>query len=306
MGAHYAEHMTTKPVNMLIPFAVTCVGIALFSIMDAYMKRLSIGVGAYNAMLWRTMVGAAIGGLIFAIRRERLPTKSTMRLHLKRGIIAAFMATTFFYGIARVPLAEGMALSFIAPLITLYLAAVLLGEKIATRSIIASFLGLAGVAVIVLSRLGAGEYDAEVVWGIGAIFTSALLYAYNLILQRQQAQVATPVEVGFFQSLIACGVMSLASPFWGVVPGVQHWPDIVIAAILSLASLVIISWAYARAEAQSLVAAEYTAFIWAALFGWLFFREPVSGATFSGAILIVAGCIIATRQKPQHIATIAL
>ncbi len=270
------------------------------------MKRLSIGVGAYNAMLWRTMVGAAIGGLIFAIRRERLPAKSTMRLHLKRGTIAAFMATTFFYGIARVPLAEGMALSFIAPLITLYLAAVLLGEKIATRSIIASLLGLAGVAVIVISRLGTGEYDAEVARGIGSIFLSALLYAYNIILQRQQAQVATPVEVGFFQSLIACGVLSLASPFWGVVPGAQHWPDIVIAAILSLASLVIISWAYARAEAQILVAAEYTAFIWAALFGWLFFREPVTNSTLLGAVLIVIGCYIATRKSPQHIEATAV
>ncbi len=285
---------------------VTCVGIALFAIMDAYMKRLSIGVGAYNAMLWRTMVGAAIGGLIFAIRRERLPTKATMRLHLKRGTIAAFMATTFFYGIARVPLAEGMALSFIAPLITLYLAAVLLGEKIATRSIIASLMGLAGVAAIVVSRLGMGEYDAEIAWGIASIFISALLYAYNIILQRQQAQVATPVEVGFFQSLIACGILSLASPFWGAVPGAQHWQDIVIAAILSLASLVIISWAYARAEAQDLVAAEYTAFIWAALFGWLFFREPVSNATLLGAVLIVIGCYIATRKSPQHIEAIAV
>lgn len=178
MRALYADDMTIKPVNILIPFVVTCVGIALFSIMDAYMKRLSIGIGAYNAMLWRTMVGAALGGVIFAIRKERLPGKSTLRLHLIRGTIAAFMAVTFFYGIARVPLAEGMALSFIAPLITLYLAAVLLGEKIETRSIIASLMGLAGVAVILAGRLGSGALDANVAWGIGAIFASALLYAY--------------------------------------------------------------------------------------------------------------------------------
>jgi S-adenosylmethionine uptake transporter len=293
--------MTVKSANILIPFAVTCVGIALFSTMDAYMKRLSIELGAYNAMLWRTMIGAAIGGVIFAARRESLPAKSAMRLHLIRGSIAAIMATTFFYGIARVPLAEGMALSFIAPLITLYLAAVLLGEKVQSRSIIASLLALAGVAVILFGRLGSGSFTSEAAWGIGSIFISAFLYAYNLILQRQQAQVATPIEVGFFQSLIACGVLSLASPFWGQVPSMHHMPDLVIAAALSLASLIIISWAYARAEAQILVAAEYTAFIWAALFGWLFFREPVTTQTVLGAALIVVGCYVATRKSPQHV-----
>jgi drug/metabolite transporter (DMT)-like permease len=293
--------MTAKPVRLIIPFAVTCLGIALFSAMDGFMKQLSIDLGAYNAMLWRTMTGAILGGSLFALRREALPKRETMRLHLVRGTISAFMATTFFWGIARVPLAEGMALSFIAPLITLYLAAVLLGEKIQPRAIIASLLGLAGVGVILASRLGSADYDEQVLWGIGSIFVSAVLYAYNLILQRQQAQVATPVEVGFFQSLIACSVLALASPFLAAVPGPSHWPYIIISAVLAFTSLVLISWAYARAEAQMLVTAEYTAFIWAALLGWIMFREPVSGATISGAILIVAGCIIATRQKPEHI-----
>jgi S-adenosylmethionine uptake transporter len=293
--------MSTNPRNFLIPFAVTCLGIALFSAMDGFMKQLSIDIGAYNAMLWRTMVGATLGGALFAVRRESLPERSALRLHIIRGSISAVMATTFFWGIARVPLAEGMALSFIAPLITLYLAAVLLKEKIRAPAIIASILGLAGVLVILAGRLGDAQFDEQVAWGIGSIFLSAVLYAYNLILQRQQAQIATPVEVGFFQSLIACIVLSIAAPFWAELPGTSHWLYILISAVLAFVSLVLISWAYARAEAQILVTAEYTAFIWAALLGWVMFREPVTFSTMAGALLIVVGCIIATRQKPQHI-----
>ena len=36
------------------------------------------------------------------------------------------MAILFFWGLARVPLAQGVALAFVAPLIALYLAALLL------------------------------------------------------------------------------------------------------------------------------------------------------------------------------------
>jgi len=56
-----------------------------------------------------------------------------------------------------------------------------------------------------------------------------------------------------------------------------------------------IAWAYARAEANVLVPTEYSGFVWAALFGWLFFREPVTWPTLAGTALIVTGCWLATR-----------
>jgi S-adenosylmethionine uptake transporter len=299
--------MPRTPVSPVIPFAVACLGIALFSAMDSQMKGLSIAIGAYNAMLWRVLAGAIIGGVVFFVRREKLPSQSAMRLHMLRGAIAAVMAVTFFWGIARVPLAEGIALSFIAPLITLYLAAVLLGETISRGAIIASVLGIAGVGVILAGRIGGQAHDEQALYGIGAIFVSAVLYSYNLILQRQQAQVATPAEIAFFQSLCAGAALSLASPWLAVVPGVEHVPAILISAVLALCSLLLLSWAYARAEAQVLVTVEYTAFIWAAFFGWIVFGEQVTVATLIGTALIVAGCVIATRKdpvKPVETATI--
>ncbi|MEY4056480.1 MAG: hypothetical protein RL519_1815, partial [Pseudomonadota bacterium] len=51
-----------------------------------------------------------------------------------------------------------------------------------------------------------------------------------------------------------------------------------------------------RAEAQALLPIEYTAFIWAALFGWLVFAEPVAVETLAGVALIVIGCWIAARK----------
>jgi S-adenosylmethionine uptake transporter len=71
---------------------------------------------------------------------------------------------------------------------------------------------------------------------------------------------------------------------------------IAISALLAIMALLMLSWAYARAEAQVLVPVEYTGFLWAALFGWWWFAEPVGLATVAGAVLIVLGCWIAARQ----------
>lgn len=299
----------SKPViNPAVPFATASLGIAFFSVMDVLMKDLAIAMGAYNAMLWRCAIGAGIGGTLFFALRMPLPPRSTLKLHMMRGSLAAVMATLFFWGLARVPLAEAVALSFIAPLITLYLAAVLLKEEIGRSAILASLLGGAGVLVILGGKMG-GTFSDEAQWGVAAIFASAVFYAYNLILQRRQAQIAKPTEIAFFQSMIAAATLALAAPWFAHVPAPEHWAPLSGSALLSIISLALLSWAYARAEAQVLVAVEYTAFIWAAIFGWWFFDEAVTLPTLLGTALIVTGCIIAARQKPsqtQHIEATAL
>jgi len=292
--------MPARAASNAIPFAVACLGIALFSAMDAAMKGLSIALGAYSAMLWRLGIGGLISAAPYFLTRKGWPSRAGIRVHVLRGFVASIMAVAFFYGIARVPLAEGIALSFIAPLIALYLAVVLLGETVGRHSIIASVLGICGVAVLLAARIGAGgERHLD---GVAAIFLSAVFYAWNIILMRQQALLAPPSEVAFFQNVMAGGfllialpVVLLVAPSIFVVPDASHWPMLGLAALLAFASLYLLSWAYSRAEAQVLVPVEYTAFVWAAIMGAIFYREAVTLSTVAGAVLIVTGCIIAAR-----------
>ena len=276
-------------------FAVATLGIALFSGMDAVMKHLALALGAYNAMLWRTMAGAVFGGLVFFGTRSPWPAWPVMRIHLVRGILSSVMAILFFWGLARVPLAQGVALAFVAPLIALYLAALILKERIERRAILASAFGFAGVIVILAAQAEA-ELGPEALRGSVAILLSAALYAYNIILMRQQAQVAKPVEIAFFTSAIVTSCFLLVAPFLAVPPPAGHLPAIFGAAALAFASLILLSWAYARAEAQYLAPVEYTAFVWAVLLGLLVFHEPVRPLTVFGAAMIVAACLYAARR----------
>lgn len=265
------------------------------------MKQLTIGIGVYNAMFWRMWAGVALGGLVFLAARAPRPTRKAMRIHLARGIMSSVMALLFFWGLARVPLAQGVALSFVAPLIALYLAALVLKERIERRAILASLLGFAGVLVI-LSAQAQEQMGPEAFRGAIAILLSAALYAWNIILMRQQALAAKPVEIAFFTALVVAGCYLLAAPFLAELPPVGQLPSIGAAALLGFGALMLLSWAYARAEAQHLAPAEYSAFIWAVLFGLLFFAEPVRTLTLIGAAMIVVACFIAARRRPAPIA----
>lgn len=282
---------------LALVFAVCCAGVALFSVMDAAMKGLSLAIGVYNALLWRALAGTVMGAGAMLALRLPWPGGVALRLHLIRGVVVAFMAFFFFTALTRLPLAEAIALSFVAPLIALFLAALLLKEQVGRAAILASVLGIAGVAVILSARMR-GSYDPGALLGVSAVLLSAVLFAWNLILQKQQADVASPVEVAFFQHLVMLAVFGCAAPFLAIVPQVAHLPMVVMAAALAFTSLTCLSWAYARAPAYYLIPVEYTAFVWAAIMGWLAFGERLTVATVIGAGLIVCGCLVAARARP--------
>lgn len=297
-----------RPLAPVAAFGVAVLGILLFSVMDALVKGVSLWIGAYNAILWRGFAGVAISGIPYALRRPRLPKGAALRFHSVRGILSAAVAFLFFWGLARVPLAQGIALSFVAPIIALILAALLLKETISRSTILATLLGFAGVLTIIGAQAHADLGDGAF-WGALAILASAVGYAWNIILMRQQAQVAGPVEIAFFQSLFMTAGLLVAAPFLLKVPDIVHVPAIVGAAALATGSLLLLSWAYAHAEANFLAPVEFTAFIWAAVLGWLLFGEKVSLLTIAGAAMIVIGCLLTARQKRTplpHVETTAV
>jgi S-adenosylmethionine uptake transporter len=216
-------------------------------------------------------------------------------------VIVGIVLITFFWGLARLPLAEGIGLSFIAPLFALFLAAMLLGERIRAQAVWAAVLGFAGVAVIVAGQFGATSYSRETLLGTLSILVSTVFYAFNLILTRKQAQIARPIEIMFFQNLALLIIMSLAAPWLASLLPREYWLPLVGVTALSLSGQYLMSWSYARAEAQFLISTEYTAFIWAIALGWYFFDETVSWETLAGASLIIVSCSIAARAGMRSV-----
>lgn len=288
---------TFQPQSPYLPVLAVMAGLGSFSAMDAMIKGASIAVGVFTALLLRNVFGTVLALPLWLAMGRPLPGRQALRVHAQRSAITAAMAVLFFYGLVRIPLAEGIAISFIAPIMALYFAAALLGEKIRPQAIGAAVLGIIGVLVIGAGRFGAGTQSAEATQGTLAILCSAMFYALNLVIQRKQALLAGPVEIALFQNLFLALIFLAFSPLFFAWPDPRSLRLIVAGAALATCALLLLSWGYARAEAQVLVPIEYTGFLWAALFGWLMFGESVDVTTLAGAALIVFGCWIASRKS---------
>ena len=284
-----------KKDNLFFPVLMASLGVLFFCMLDAVMKAQALAMGAYSATFWRAAMGAVFASALYLPNRPQLATGRILRLHITRGVLTAFMMLFLFWSLTQLPLAQAVGLSFVAPIIALYLAAPMLGEEITGSAKIAAVLGFGGVVVI------AGEdmfqvRDEGSLLGISAVLIFAVMYALNIILQRKQALVARPTEIACYQNVIMTCILAIGAPFAVTLPAdIVQWTAVSAAGVLAVISLILLSVAYSKAEAQALVSLEYTAFVWAALFGWLFFAEPVSANTLLGTALIVTGCIVSTR-----------
>jgi len=287
----------SAPHSPIPAYAAAVAGIALFSIMDMVMKGLTLAIGTFPTLLWRSLIGIAMASIPYLATRKAWPGRTALRLHLLRGTMMVPMAILFFWGLARVPMAQAVALTFIAPLIALVLAALILKEPIGKRTVGGSLAAFAGVVVIFLGQAQA-DLGPVALTGSFAILGSAVIYAFNIIVMRRQAQNAGPIEIAFFQNLVIGTVLVLWTGVAGTPPLPDgHWLELLLAAALAMGSLMLLGWAYARAGAAYLSTTEYSAFLWAMLLGWLRFGEGVSLFTLLGAGLIVAGCLIASRTR---------
>jgi len=278
-------------------FAAALGAVAVLSIMDAVMKHLVLVIGIVAVSVWRSAANLLVSALLYLPRRSTWPDSKTLRVHVLRGIVVTVMAAFFFWGIGRVPLAQAIALTFIAPLIAMLLAAIFLDEKIGRGSIAGSIAAFAGVVVIIMGQ-ASSSVAHDVLLGIAAIMASALCYAVNIVLMRTQALKARPLEINFFQSVTVMGLWLLVVPLAGppAWPG-EQWLWVAVACLLSTSGTLLFAWGYARGPASYLAVTEYSGFLWASVLGWLVFRERVSLYTLGGAVLIVGGCLIAARGR---------
>ena len=285
-----------------IAFIVAVLGVGCLSAMDGAVKAMSLDIGALDALCWRLAASLPLVVIAYLFLRKSRPTRAAVRLHLVRGVLGVPMAYLFFSGLERIPMAQAIALAFLAPLFALFWARLLLGERVEGASITGTFIAFAGTLLIFFGQASA-DMGEEAFIGAFMILGSALLYSFNIILMREQARAADPIEIALFIYVIPAVLFWLLGTTLG--GGVQYPAGqevaILAAAVTGVAGTILLAWAYARATASYLSASEYAGFLWAAAFGFLLFGEvPLSWTVAGGAAIILGVWIASTPRSPGY------
>lgn len=246
----------------------------------------------------RYIAASFFAAIVFFATGERRPTWSALRRNATRALSMLASTAGFFVALARLPLAEAIALTFIAPLLLALMGRFILKEPIAAKSMIGVVIGLIGVAVIAFGN-PMHEASAFDLLGLAGALGAAVFYALSNVLMRRQTthdSLQTIVLLSNGWAALFC------APFLALEwrqPTAMTWSAVSFGGLLGACGHFCLGWAYARAHAGRLGILEYSAFFWGAVLGFVFFGEIPTLTTIVGASLILVACIGTTGARPR-------
>ena len=276
----------------LRPYLQAAGGVAALCALDAAVKQLTFTNALLVCVFGRYVAGSVFAALVWWQQGRPPLRRDMLRAHLLRGALIAVTATLFFFAITRLPLAEAITLSFIAPLLIPPLAQLLLGERMRGPVLGAAALGFVGVLITVQ---GAPAFTGERGPALAAILTAALTYALAAIVMRARAARDGSTLLTLTGAVVP---MLLLAPFvvGAPFPLPVDWIWFAVAGLFGNLGIQLLARAYAKVEVQVLGVLEFTALPWAALFGWLCFGQAVRPQVWLGAAIIAAACLWAARS----------
>jgi drug/metabolite transporter (DMT)-like permease len=196
------------------------------------------------------------------------------------------------------PLAETTAIAFVMPFIVLALGHIFLGEEVGLRRIFASAVGFLGTLLVVQPAFDMAGWAALLPIGV------ALNFAVFMLVTRTIAKEIDPLVLQVLSAAMACvmllPVMILApSPLdarFDLSPDL--WGLIIVMGALGTTGHLMMSWALRFAPSATLAPMQYLEIPFAALIGWVIFKDFPNGMALTGiAITIAAGLYVMHREQ---------
>lgn len=285
----------------LLGILCLCLGVLVFSLQDALIKAVSGAYPVSQAMIIRACVALPI--LLFIVHRDvglaALRSKNAGLL-AARATILFISYIAYYLSFPALPLADAVALFYVAPLLIIVLAGPFLGERISWQSLVSVAVGMAGVIVMV--RPGAGLFE----WAALLSLFSAGLYSVSQIMARRIGVQESATVMSFYQNAafivggsLITGIVAMTSMENVTHPSIAFlvrpwvWPTLLdflmmaACGVVASAGMILLSQAYRMAPANKVATFEYTGILWTPLWGFLFFGEVPGARTIAGAALIV-------------------
>ena len=254
----------------------------IFSAVDTQAKFLTATIDPLQ-VVWFRQMGLFFGVIILLIwRGHQILRTAKLGLQIGRGTCAALSASLFIMGVSFVPLADAVAVTFIAPLLVTIMGALLLGEYVGIHRWTAVILGFFGTLVII--RPGFDSFHPALILPLIA----ACLFAGRQVISRFLSS-SDKTETTFAYTAIASTlILSLPIPFVWSNP--QTSAEILL--IISMASMAAIAELLViKALEIALVVVvspmQYTIIIWASFYGFMVFDQLPDRYTIGGTVIIV-------------------
>jgi drug/metabolite transporter (DMT)-like permease len=281
--------------NRLIGIGLSSLSFVAFTVIDGTAKWLVLNAMPVLMVVWLRFATHAVLGtaLLYPIKGRALFRTKHWRWHAARALMWVLMTGMNFYALQFLQLTVTASIFFTVPIITAFIAARLLGEKLDARRWIAIATGFCGVLVIV-QPWGAQFHPAMLL-----AIANAVLYAGFNLMTRHLAAYDAPETIQYLPALgAAIGLTPFALAAWEWPHGALEWTLACVMGIFGGAGHYVLAQAHRYAPASVIAPFLYQQILYVAIFGYLVFGDvPAPSLWLGSAIVIGSGLYLFARER---------
>jgi len=240
--------------------------------------RSAVAIPSAALLVWRT-------GGSGAFRTNRLGAQAV------RATIWGGSNVASFFAYHLLPLADGIAYTFTAPLFLTALSWPVLREAVGRERWIAVLLGFAGV--LVMARPSGGGTAI----GIACAVVSALCSAVGSLYVRDLCRSETSAAIVFYTAVVITALSLPLLPFFWLTPSPDGLIELCALGLMGAVSQYWTTQALACALAAAVSPFNYTALVWGSLIGFVVWDEvPTVPIVLGAAIVTIAGLYLVRHE----------
>lgn len=227
--------------------------------------------------------------------------KGQLLVLVSRALLLLFATFCFIAAIRVMPLADALAIVFVAPFIVLLVGKFYLGEDVGPRRVGAALVGFVGVLFVIQPSFAAFGAVAIIPLGTAVAFAFYILVTRGL--SRRMHPVALQFHTGLIASLFCVPILVLAEGsgsdlFDSVWPNEIAFLWLLGVGFFATVSHMMMTYALSFAPSSTLAPLQYFELPVATFFGYLVFNDfPNSLSLLGIAIIIGAGLYMIHRER---------
>ena len=268
-------------------------GMFLFSGVDTMGKFLTETVHPIQ-IVWFRQFGLLLGVVVLiGVQGRSVLVSSNPKLQIGRGVLAACSATLFIVGVSYVPLADAVAITFVAPFMVTVMGALILREPVGVRRWTAVLVGFIGTLVVIRPGMGVIHPAALL------LIVAATAFALRQVLSRILAGEDKTQTTVAYTAIVSWTLLTIPLPFIWQNPssGLEIALLIAMAVVAAFAEILVIM-ALDAAQAVVVAPVQYSLLIWGTFYGFIVFGQLPDAWTWIGALIIVAtGLYTLNRER---------
>lgn len=269
----------------------------LITAMSACVRAVSDDVPLGQIIFWRSAV-ALVPILGYMAARGDLPRAlftAQPRLHVTRNLLGGLSMALSFLSLRYLSVANAQALAYLAPILTLGLAALVGRERIERRVLAAMALAVAGLAAMIGGALSTPGHGAliGIAAGLGFATTQAVVRVHVRAMTRSER----PSTIALYFALTGTAIGLASLPFGWASPDLPGLGLLAGAGLLGGLAHVAATEAVARSPVSRLAPLEYTGLVWALGFDLLVFGDAPAPAALGGAAAIVVAVLLLALRR---------